>query len=181
MRITLILFFICASFLASAQTYLYFQDSPDNEFYDYSWMELTAPSELERKGAELRRFPVESVVPPQQGLNSLRLKWRSVEGGSWVAIAAGDSWTAKDITDTDSLEFWLQSIEGIASANLPNVFMEDISNRKSIFLPLADYHGDLSAGEHERHFNGEELPSGVYVYRLEADGHTLTRSMHLLK
>jgi hypothetical protein len=130
-----------------AQTYLYFQDSPGSDYYDYSWMELTAPSELERKlEPDLRKFPVESVIPAQQGVNSLRLKWRSVSGGNWYAIAAGDQWKEKDISDTDTLVFWVYSIEGIAAQDMPSVFMEDITNRKSIFLSLSEWTEDLSAG-----------------------------------
>ncbi|NTW23316.1 MAG: T9SS type A sorting domain-containing protein [Lentimicrobium sp.] len=116
---------------AIAQTYLYFQDSPDSDFYDFSWMELTAPSELERKGDELRKFPVESIIPAKQGLNSLRLKWRSAAGGDWVAIAAGTSWEAKNLSETDTLMFWLYSLEGITAANLPKIFLEDINNVKT--------------------------------------------------
>jgi len=141
------LLFVATPFVLQGQTYLYFQDSPDAEFYDYSWMELSPPSELERKNEpELRKFPVESVIVAQQGANSLRLKWRSVSGGDWLAIAAGDSWTAKDISDTDTLVFWVQSIEGITSANLPVVFMEDVGNKKSVLLSLADWSADLLPG-----------------------------------
>ena len=86
MLVTLFLLLIAISGISNAQTYLYFQDSPDAEYYDFSWMELTAPSELERKvEPDLRKFPVESVIAAQQGINSLRLKWRSVAGGSWRA------------------------------------------------------------------------------------------------
>ncbi len=146
MKYTLILILATATLSLNGQSTLYFQDSPDNAFYDFSWMELTAPSELERTGNELRKFPVESVIAAQQGVNSLRLKWRSMAGGSWVAIAAGTSWTAHDISDTDTLTFWLQSIEGITSANFPQVFMEDVSNTKSIFIPLSGHQEDLAAG-----------------------------------
>jgi hypothetical protein len=146
MRYTLILLFASMSLFLNGQTYLYFQDSPSNDYYDYSWMELTAPSELERKvEPDLRKFPVESVITAQQGVNSLRLKWRSVSGGSWLAIAAGDSWTARDISDTDTMVFWLQSLEGIASGDLPQVFVEDVTNRKSIFIGVPDWSGDLPA------------------------------------
>ncbi len=132
---------------ALAQTYLYFQDSPNSDYYDYSWMELTAPSELERKlEPDLRKFPVESVIPAQQGVNSLRLKWRSVSGGNWYAIAAGDQWKEKDISDTDTLAFRVYSIEGISAQDLPSVFMEDITNRKSVFLSISDWTEDISAG-----------------------------------
>ena len=145
--VTWILLFITGSCFLQAQAYLYFQDSPNADFYDYSWMELSAPSELERKvEPDLRKFPVESVITAQQGVNSLRLKWRSVSGGSWLAIAAGDSWTAKDISNTDTLVFWLQSIEGIAGDDLPKIFMEDVTNKKSVFLPISDYQGNLAAG-----------------------------------
>ena len=56
------------------------------------------------------------------------------------------SWTAHDISDTDTLAFWLQSTEGITSANLPRVFMEDVSNTKSVFISLSGHQGDLAAG-----------------------------------
>jgi hypothetical protein len=149
--IFLISLLLLVSVEVKGQTYLYFQDSPDPDFYDYSWMELTPPSELERKNPpDLRKFPVESSMLPQQGINSLRLKWRSVSGGNWVAIAAGDQWAARDITDTDTLVFWLQSPEGITSTDLPFLFMEDVSNRKSVFIPLSDWSPDLPAGSWTR-------------------------------
>lgn len=130
----------------SAQTYLYFQDSPDPVLYDFSWMELTTPSELERKGGDLRRFPVESSIPAAQGVNSLRLKWKSVAGGGWFAIAAGLDWADKDISDTDTLHFMLYSVEGLAKANFPLVFMEDINNTKTTFHSFQAYSPDLVAG-----------------------------------
>jgi hypothetical protein len=130
----------------NAQTYLYFQDSPSTAYYDYSWMELTAPSELERYGTDLRRFPVESVIPAYQGVNSLRLKWRSNTNGGWLAIAAGNNWTEKDISGADTLMFWLYSVEGIANEDLPKIFMEDISNKKSTFHLLSTWTDDLPAG-----------------------------------
>ena len=146
--ISLLVIWVCsAAGKLEAQSYLYFQDSPNNDYYDYSWMALTPPSELERElEPDLRKFPVESEIPAQQGVNSLRLKWRSVEGGNWFAIAAGDQWTEKDISDTDTMVFWLQSIEGINNQDLPDVFVEDVTNRKSVFIPVSDWSEDLEAG-----------------------------------
>jgi len=135
------------SFSTSAQTYLYFQDSPSSDYYDFSWMELTAPSELERMGSDLRKFPVESVLPAQQGINCLRLKWKSVTGGDWVAIAAGLDWTAKNLTDTDTLMLWLRSVEGLNAANLPKIFLEDIDNVKTTKHSFASWSpSTLTAG-----------------------------------
>ena len=129
----------------NAQTYLYFQDSPSSSYYDYSWMELTSPGELERMGSDLRKFPVESVIPAHQGVNSLRLKWSSNEGGGWFAIAAGTDWTEKNISAADTLMFWLYSVEGLTEVNLPKVFVEDIINKKSTFQLLSPWVDDLAA------------------------------------
>jgi hypothetical protein len=125
--------------MSYGQVYVYFQDSNDPTLWDCSWMELTAPSELERMGSDLRKFPVESTVVAQQGVNSLRLQWKSVSGGDWYAIAAGTSWAAKNLTQTDTLSFWVYSVVGQSISSLPNVFFEDTDNNKSIKIPLAIY------------------------------------------
>jgi hypothetical protein len=130
-----------------SQIYLYFQDSPSDEYYDYSWMELTSPSELERKGTDLRKFPVELITQPIQGLNSLRLKWKSLNGGDWVAIAAGSNWTEKNISGSDTMLFWLYSVEGLDSANLPRIFMEDVTNLKTTKHEFSTWCTSLPAGQ----------------------------------
>ncbi len=145
-RLILLCFFLFAFTTAKSQTYLYFQDSPDPDVYEYSWMELTAPSQLERTGAGFQRFPVESNIEASQGLNSLRLKWKSAPGGGWFAIAAGLDWTEKNLTDTDTLLFMLYSVEGLIRENLPKVFMEDINNKKTSFHSFSEYSPDLQAG-----------------------------------
>lgn len=129
-----------------SQTYLFFQDSPTPDYYEFSWMEVTPPSTLVRLGSELRRFPIEEEIEAAQGINSLKLSWKSAPGGDWVAIAAGLNWTEKDLTDTDTLHFMLYSVEGLTKTNLPLIFMEDINNVKSIFHSFQPYTNDLPAG-----------------------------------
>lgn len=41
--------------------------------------------------------------------------------------------------------------------------------------------GELASGNYIRVFNANELPSGVYIYRLEAEGTSISRKMNLLK
>ena len=79
-------------------------------------------------------------------MNSLRLKWKSLSGGDWVAIAAGTRWTEKDISGTDTLVFWLYSVEGLLSADLPRVFMEDVTNAKTTKHLFSSWCNDLPAG-----------------------------------
>ena len=40
---------------------------------------------------------------------------------------------------------------------------------------------ELNAGVHVIEFDGASLPSGVYFYRLDAQGQQMTRKMVLLK
>jgi hypothetical protein len=131
---------------SSAQTWLYFQDSQDPDLYDFSWMEVYTPSILERAGTDSRRFPVESTIPAQQGMNSLRLHWTSNAGGNWYAIAAGLDWTAKDLTTADTLTFFLRSETGLSKDYLPKVFFEDTYNTKSTFFSISAYASDLQPG-----------------------------------
>lgn len=131
---------------ASSQTFFYFQDSPQDDYYDFSWLVLETPSYLELAGYDDRRFPVETETPAKQGLNSLRLHWKSVPGGYWHAIAAGMNWTEKDISGTDTLIFFLYSPDGLSKDLLPKVFMEDTDNDMTPHFPIDTYTPDLPAG-----------------------------------
>lgn len=128
---------------AKSQSYLYFQDSPLTTYLDESWMEVTSPSLLERMGTDLRKFPVESVIPAHQGLNSLRLHWTSATGGDWVAIAAGPGWAVHNLVGTDTLSFWVYSATSLAASALPKVFMEDVNNVKTAKLSITPYSAGL--------------------------------------
>jgi hypothetical protein len=141
-----LLTFLMISVQSFSQTYLYFQDSPASDLYDFSWMELTPPSELARLGNELRKFPVEASIPAVQGTNSLRLNWKSVSGGDWVAIAAALNWESHNISDTDTLMFWLRSAQGINNSNLPKIFMEDVNNVKTTKHIFSAWCSNLTSG-----------------------------------
>ncbi|MBW6490345.1 MAG: T9SS type A sorting domain-containing protein [Lentimicrobium sp.] len=141
-----LLTFLMISGQSFGQTYLFFQDSPANDLYDFSWMELTPPSELTRMGADLRKFPVEAIIPAIQGTNSLRLRWKSVSGGDWVAIAAPLNWANYNISDTDTLLFWLRSTEGLNKNNLPKIFLEDSNNVKTTKHIFSNWCPNLNSG-----------------------------------
>ncbi|NCA84355.1 MAG: T9SS type A sorting domain-containing protein [Clostridia bacterium] len=135
---------------AEAQTWFYFQDSPDEAFYDFSWLWVNAPSTLEVAGADEHRFPVENDVPAQQGVNSLLLSWRSNAGGNWQAIAAGINWAARNVADADTLLFFLRSPVVFDNENLPAIFMEDADNQQTVKVAISDYSDNLSPHEWTR-------------------------------
>ncbi|MFZ5939240.1 MAG: glucoamylase family protein [Bacteroidota bacterium] len=149
--ITVLVLFVLSTNQLFSQVYLYFQDSPASDYYDYSWMDRTAPSVLEGLGTDQRKFPVETTTPAHQGLNCLRMTWKSVSGGNWYAIAAGSNWTEKDLSATDTMSFWLYSADGLAAAAFPLVFVEDITNKKSHMEDFGAYSADLQAGAWTRY------------------------------
>lgn len=156
-----------------AQTYLYFQDSPTSPGYEFSWMEVSGGSELERVGADLRRFPVETDIPAIQGVNSLRLSWKSQPGGNWYAIAAGLNWSAKDLSNTDSLVFWLRTVQTMDSAYLPRVFMEDVNNVKTTLHTFGRWCSGLDAGQWQK----VTLPMSLFLNQGDATDFTRIKTI----
>lgn len=128
-----------------AQTIKIFQDSNRPFYYDYSLLELIPPSDLERNGNDLTKFPLETEIMSLQGQNSLRLHWCSKAGGDWLAMLGGTALTSNNISATDTLAFWVYSLEGISAANLPKVLFEDVNKVKTLKYNISAYAADIPA------------------------------------
>ena len=117
---------------------VFFSDSPDgDQLYDASWGYCNAPSYLELTGNN-DKFPVD----PQhayQGAHSLRLFWISKSGGDWGIAVASVGWLPQDFTQYDSIAYWINAPEAIAPSDLPDLALEDVTNKKSTRVPLSDY------------------------------------------
>jgi len=90
----------------SAQNYVFFNDSPNNTYYETSWGFNAGGSTLELINGS--KFPVDATIK-YSGTNSLRLKWKSVTGGDWGIAVAGQNWVARDVTQMDSIAFYVYS------------------------------------------------------------------------
>lgn len=134
----LILFFYQNLF---SQDFIFFTDSDNQTFYDPSWLFANAPSELLR--VNTNKFPV-SVDTVFKGRNSLKLNWVSGTGGDWGAAVAAPGWPGRDITLKDTLSFWVLSNNLILSENLPVIYLEDLSNRKTVKINLSSYCGNIT-------------------------------------
>jgi hypothetical protein len=114
---------------------------------------------------------------------------QAISGGSIVIHTGGNGKAGKDGFADVPVEFAL-------GQNYPNPFnpatqlafdLPEASNvRLAVFdvlgrqvALLAD--GAFEAGTHEVTFNAESMPSGVYLYRIEAGTYSATRRMMLLK
>jgi hypothetical protein len=133
--------------------HVFFDNSNQREVYWQSSAADTAPSELASVGY---RLPVESTVyhtPP----NAIRIEWQSAPGGSWDAQVQFVNFPNRfpDFAG-GTLFFWVYSPTPIAAADMPNVTLSDargglqvatMPGSYTVEEPLADYTGDLPAGQ----------------------------------
>ena len=141
----------------NAQDFVFFSNSPSITYYDWSWGFVNAPSVLERIG---EKFPVDTIHFYSPA-NSLRLKWTSKPGGDWgFAIAEiGTPWPVHNITTKDSLAFWAYSDEFIDSLNLPLIYLEDNTNKKTPKVSMSVYAPDIQPNT----WTKIQVPVNVFV------------------
>jgi hypothetical protein len=123
----LIILFI-VSISTYGQDYIFFSDSPNNTYYDYSFGFFTAPSSLILSNST--KFPVD-INNKYSGVNSLRLRWKSLSGGDWGLAVAAPGWESFDVIKKDSLIFRLYTAAALDTTGLPSVYIEDVQNRKT--------------------------------------------------
>jgi hypothetical protein len=136
----LMIFFVYYAFAQDPA--IFFTDSPDgDELYDASWGYESAPSELELAGGN-DKFPVDANHP-YKGAHSLRLHWTSNSGGDWGVAVASPGWPGHDFTQLDSIVYYINAPQVINEVDLPQLGIEDLSNKRSTRVNVGDY---LSGG-----------------------------------
>ena len=135
-RLFIVIAFIACTSQVQAQDYLFFTDSDIPNYYDPSYLQVTSPSELLTVNSV--KFPVVADTF-YSGTNGLKLQYRSVAGGDWVAAVAAPGWPGRDATLKDSIVFMVYSKVAISAADLPKIFVEDLSNQRSTKVPLSLY------------------------------------------
>jgi exo beta-1,2-glucooligosaccharide sophorohydrolase (non-reducing end) len=117
-----------------------FDNSLESDAYYYSDGNVSLPSSLE---LENKKLPVSRDIffsPP----NALRLKWRSAKGGAWDASIAVMDFRNREIKFRgDTLYLWVYSENGIASANLPQIRLQDTRGNFSQPLELGRFVKDV--------------------------------------
>lgn len=140
MRISIKIFLVTLLLLGrgyvNAQDYLFFSDSDLPNYYDPSYLQVTAPSELLSVNGV--KFPVVTDTF-YAGTNGLKLLYKSVTGGDWAAAVAAPGWPGRDATLKDSIVFMVYSAVAVNASDLPSIFVEDLSNQRSTKIPLAQY------------------------------------------
>ena len=131
---------------ASGQTGYYrhsiFDNSIATDSYYYSAGKASAPSQVESIEGRLPVETHEFLSPP----NALRLKWKSVTGGSWDAAVRVVDFRNRVIDfEGDTLYFWCYSEEAVLARNLPRIRLEDNERNFSKPVALGRFTGDIPA------------------------------------
>ena len=141
-KVVLILF-LSTSF-AAAQTYLFFNDSPNSTYYEYSYGTFTNPSIVVL--ANIDRVPVDATRK-YSGMNGLRIRWKSVAGGDWKTGIGTEGFATHDVTVLDSITFYAFALAVIDSVSLPDLFLEDAQNNQTGKLHLSDIVNQIEANQ----------------------------------
>lgn len=106
-----------------------FDNSSSNRFHDQSYTTKTAPSTLVQEHWQAAGLPDGDklpcvTTPVKAGTNAIKLQWKSVTAGSWMAMVASVGWTSFDLTKMKYFRFWVNSPVALAKTALPKIFLE---------------------------------------------------------
>lgn len=172
-----------------SMSFVWFPVSGATDYKVTIWIEdYTSPTVLYSSTAQTQPF----LLPPNK-----IVQWQVVGRVNSVEGPPSPLWTfqtGSTLTGTGEEAFSPQAF-GLAQ-NYPNPFNPSTNIRYSIsraeHVRLAVYdllgrevsllvNGEVGPGEHEVRFDASRLPSGIYVYRLQAGGQSEVRKMTLSK
>ncbi|MDD2797952.1 MAG: T9SS type A sorting domain-containing protein [Bacteroidales bacterium] len=109
-----------------------FDNSANNRFHDQSWVNQTAPSTVVTENWEGPNIPNGDKMPcvtspVKSGANALKLQWKSVDTGDWMALVASVGWKPFDLMPMTDLKFWVNSPVAITKNALPDFYFEAFS------------------------------------------------------
>jgi hypothetical protein len=140
--------FLFLSLQACVPTYsqevYFFSDSNNPGYYDTGLAFKSGTSFLEQTGSSGDKLPTDGTA--FQGRNSLRLRWNSRSGGDWSALVIAPGFPFQDISNTDTLAFWVYAPNGLNKAEWPNIFLEGApGSTKSRKYNIGNYAPGLDA------------------------------------
>lgn len=116
----------------------FFTDSENNAFFDQSWINVTEPSFVYQAPEHAEKFTVSTDVK-HEGENSLMLKWKSAQGGDWMALVASIGWQNFNLSNMDNVVMWINSATALDKSSLPNIDFESHMGGRSGKVALGNY------------------------------------------
>lgn len=119
-----------------------FTESSHARYHDYSYVNVTAPSVFTT--VQAGKISTDSTYY-HSGKTSLKLDYKGVQGGNWMACVAGSNWTAFDISKHKEIQFWVYATTLIPEVDLPNIYLESMTGQSTSKLLLSAYINQIPA------------------------------------
>lgn len=120
-----------------------FTESSHPRYHDFSYVSISAPSIFTT--VQSGKISTDSAYF-HTGKTSLKLDYKGVQGGSWMACVAGPDWVAYDINSSKEIQFWVYATTAIQGADLPNIYLESMTGTSTAKLLLSAYISQIPAG-----------------------------------
>jgi hypothetical protein len=140
-----------------AQEIYFFSEGTDNNYYDQGIVDV---NNLEQSTFEYTHPPggeqwndkVPCSTTAYKGTSSLKFSYASSENGNWKVTVNRNDWSTADISDSDSLSFYLYSDTGLPGSALPLIGLNAMNNSgsgsvSSQLYKLADFNGNVPAAK----------------------------------
>ena len=119
-----------------------FTESSHPRYHDFSYVSVTAPSVFTT--IQAGKISTDSTYF-HSGKTSLKLEYKGVQGGHWMACVAGPDWVAYDINQSKEIQFWVYASSVISGADLPNIYLESMTGQSTAKLLLSTYINQIPA------------------------------------
>ncbi len=139
------------------QEVFFFSEATDTTFYDQGIVDV---GNLEESSFEHTHPPgspqyndkVPASTAAYIGATSLKFNYTSAENGNWKATIYRNDWSAVDVTQLDSVSFYIYSENDLPASALPLIGLRAVNSVgsadvNSVLYPLAEYNEDVPAGE----------------------------------
>lgn len=113
-----------------------FTESSHPRYHDFSYVSVTAPSTFST--VQSGKISTDSTYF-HTGKTSLKLDYKGVQGGNWMACVAGPDWVAYDINASKEIQFWVYATTTIPGADLPNIYLESMTGTSTAKISLSTY------------------------------------------
>jgi hypothetical protein len=146
--------------LLCAQEVFFFTEGTDVTFYDQGLVDVNGLGESVFEytyppGSPQYNDKVPCSTTAYEGATSLKFNYTSAENGNWRATIYRKGWTVTDISNLDSISFYVFSEVALPGTALPLIGLRasNTAGNKDVdsnIYPLADYNGSIEAGKWTR-------------------------------
>lgn len=149
-HITLLLSFLLIWSIASAQEIFFFQEGTTSTYYDQGIVGVNSIGESAFEHTYPPGYPQwDDKIPctsnAYKGESALKFNYTSSENGNWNVSIYRNDWQSSDVSELDSLGFFIYTPQAITAGSLPHIAIKTTgsSDETSDFIALTEYTSDI--------------------------------------